>query len=198
VTNHINKQYYIIFNTKLHGKYFLEIFQKDIEGSIETVDKFGLIFSIEKRGESGSINFPHSPILLQTSTTYTIDFIDSICKEKVETPSAFELSLVGITGVSANFVLANITPITNQVFFNPFVLIHTTHSSYTVESEFNCLDDKFYYDSNTDWIFESRATKHIYQNHGSFTNFKTINEIIKSSLEKDVVISSVEDVTINI
>jgi hypothetical protein len=37
----------MIPNTKLHGKYFLENFQ-DMEGGIETVDKFGLIFSIEK------------------------------------------------------------------------------------------------------------------------------------------------------
>jgi hypothetical protein len=41
-------QHYVIPNAKLRGKYFLEIFQKDMEGGIETVDKFGLIFSMEK------------------------------------------------------------------------------------------------------------------------------------------------------
>jgi hypothetical protein len=94
--------------------------------------------------------------------------------------------------------LANIALTTNQVFFNPFTLTHTTHSSYIVESEFNCLDDKFYYDPDTDWIFDSRVTKHIYQNHGAFTNFRTINKTIKSSSGEDVVISGVEDITINI
>jgi hypothetical protein len=100
--------------------------------------------------------------------------------------------------VSADFTLMNIAPTTNQVFSNPFTLTHTTHSSYTTESEFNCLDDKFYYDPDTDWIFDSGATKHICQNHSAFTNFRTINEIIKSSLKKDVVISGTEDITINI
>jgi hypothetical protein len=49
-----------------------------------------------------------------------------------------------------------------------------------------------------DWIFDFGATKHICQNHGAFTNFKTINETIKSSSEKDAVISGAGDVTINI
>jgi hypothetical protein len=100
--------------------------------------------------------------------------------------------------VSVDFTPANIAPTTNQVFSNPPILIHTTHSSYPAGSEFNCLDDKFYYDSDTDWIFDSRATKHIYQNRGAFTNFKTINETIKSSSGEDVVISGAGDVTINI
>jgi hypothetical protein len=110
---------------------------------------------------------------------------------------AFELSLVGRTGVSADFTPVNITP-TNQVFFNPSTSMHTTHSSYTARSEFNYLDDKFYYDLDTDWIFDSGATKHIYQNHGAFTNFRAINETIKSSSGKDAVISGAGDVTINI
>jgi hypothetical protein len=38
----------MILNAKIHEKYFLEIFQKDIESSIETADKFILIFPIEK------------------------------------------------------------------------------------------------------------------------------------------------------
>jgi hypothetical protein len=73
----MDNQHYVIPNTKLHGKYFLEIFQKDIKGSIETANKFSLIFPIEKGEESGSINFSH-PILLQTNTTCTIDIIDGI------------------------------------------------------------------------------------------------------------------------
>jgi hypothetical protein len=93
-------------------------------------------------------------------------------KEEVKTSLAFELSLVRITGVSADFTLVNIAPITNQVFSNPATLTHTTHSSYTAGSEFNCLDDKFYYDPDTDWIFDSGVTKHICQNHGAFTNFR--------------------------
>jgi hypothetical protein len=140
----------VIPNAKLCRKYFLEIFQKDMKGDIETVDKFSLIFSMEKGGESGSINFSHPPTLLQTNTTYTIDFIDGIYKEEVETPLAFELSLVGVTRVSADFTPVNIALNTNQVFSNPFTPIHTTHSSYTAKSEFNCLDDKFYYDPDTD------------------------------------------------
>jgi hypothetical protein len=198
VTNHVDNQHYVISNAKLHGKYFLEIFQKDIKSGIETANKFSLIFPIAKGGESGSINFSHPSTLLQTNTICTIGFIDGIHKEKVETPLAFELSLVEVTGVSADFALANITPTTNQVFSNPFTLIHTTHSSYTARSEFNCLDDKFYYDPDTDWIFDSGATKHICQNRDAFTNFRTINETIKSSSEKNVVISGVGDVTINI
>jgi hypothetical protein len=162
VTNHVDNQHHVISNAKLCGKYFLEIFQKDIEGGIETADKFSLIFPMEKEGESGSINFSHLPTLLQTNTTCTIGFIDGIHKEEVETPSAFELSLVGVIGVSADFTLVNITPTTNQVFSNPSTPTHTTHNSYTAESEFNCLDDKFYYNPDTDWIFDSRATKHIY------------------------------------
>jgi hypothetical protein len=59
VANYVNKQHHIISNTKLRGKYFLEIFQKDMEGGIETTNKFGFIFSMEKGEESGSINFPH-------------------------------------------------------------------------------------------------------------------------------------------
>jgi hypothetical protein len=147
VTNHVDNQHHVIPNAKLHRKYFLEIFQKDIEGGIETANKFSLIFPIEKGGESGSINFSHPLTLLQTNTACTIGFIDSIHKEKVETPLVFELSLVGITGVSADFAPANITPTTNQVFSNPSTSTHTTHSSYTAGSEFNYLDDKFYYDS---------------------------------------------------
>jgi hypothetical protein len=193
VTNHVDNQYHVIPNTKLRGKYFLEIFQKDMEGGIETADKFSLIFLIEKRGESGSINFSHPPILLQTNTTCIIGFIDSIHKEEVETPLAFELSLMGITGVSADFTPMNITPTTNQVFSNPSTPTHTTHSSYTVESEFNCLDDKFYYDLDTDWIFDSRATKHICWNHDVFTNFRTINETIKSSSREGAIISGIEN-----
>jgi hypothetical protein len=122
------------------------------------------------------------PTLLQTNTTCTIGFIDSIHKKEVETPLAFELSLVGITGVSVDFTPINITPTTNQVFSNPFTLTHTTHSSYTARSEFNCLDDKFYYDSDIDWIFDSRATKHICWNV-MHSNFRTINKTIKSSLK---------------
>jgi hypothetical protein len=83
-----------------------------------------------------------------------------------------------VTEVSEDFTPANITPTTNQVFSNPSTLTHTTHSSYTVESEFNCLDDKFYYDSDIDWIFDSGATKHICWNHGAFTNFRAINKTI--------------------
>jgi hypothetical protein len=160
VTNHVDKQHYMISNAKLHGKYFLEIFQKNMESGIEIANKFGLIFPIEKGGESGSINFPHLPTLLQTNTIYTIGFIDSIRKE-VETPPVFELFLMGVIEVSADFTLVNITPTTNQVFSNPFTSMHTTHSSYIAENEFNCLDDKFYYDPDTDWIFNSGATKHI-------------------------------------
>jgi hypothetical protein len=150
VTNHVDNQYHVISNAKLCGKYFLEIFQKDMEGGIETADKFSLIFPIEKGGESSSINFSHPPTLLQTNTTCTIGFIDGIHKKKVETHLVFELSLVGVTGVSADFTFANIAPITNQVFSNPSTPTHTTHSSYTAGSEFNCLDDKFYYDPDTD------------------------------------------------
>jgi hypothetical protein len=101
---------------------------------------------MEKGGESGLINFSHPPTLLQTNTTYIIGFIDGIHKEEVETPLAFELSLVGVTGVTADFTPVSIAPTTNQVFSNPSTPTHTTHSSYTAESEFNCLDDKFYYD----------------------------------------------------
>jgi hypothetical protein len=77
--------------------------ETDIKGSIETADKFGLIFSMEKGGESGSINFSHPLTLLQTHTTHVIGFVNAICKEEVETPLAFELFLMGITGVSADF-----------------------------------------------------------------------------------------------
>jgi hypothetical protein len=63
--------------------------------------------------------------------------------------------------VSVDFTPANIAPTTNQVFSNPSTPMHTTHSSYIAGSEFNCLDDKFYYDFNIDWIFDSRVTKHI-------------------------------------
>jgi hypothetical protein len=105
---------------------------------------------------------------------------------------------VGITGVSADFTPVNISPTTNQVFSNPSTPTHTTHSSYTAESEFNCLDDKFYYNPDTDWIFDSGVTKHICQNHDAFTNFRAINETIKSSSGKDAVISGAGEVTINI
>jgi hypothetical protein len=111
---------------------------------------------------------------------------------------AFELSLVGITGVLADFAPVNIAPTTNQVFSNPSTPMHTTHSSYTAESEFNCIDDKFYYDPDTNWIFDSGATKHICWNCDAFTNFRTINETIKSSSGEDAVISGAGDVTINI
>jgi hypothetical protein len=53
-------------------------------------------------------------------------------------------------------------------------------------------------DSDIDWIFDSRVTKHICRNRGAFINFRVINEIIKSSLGEDAVISGVGDVTINI
>jgi hypothetical protein len=105
---------------------------------------------------------------------------------------------VGITGVSVDFTPTNITSITNQVFSNSSILTHITYSSYTAGSEFNCLDDKFYYDPDTDWIFDSETTKHICWNYSVFTNFKVINEIIKSSSGEDTVISDVEDITINI
>jgi hypothetical protein len=154
----------VILNTKIHGKYFLEIFQNATEDSIETANKFGLIFPMEKEREYGLINFSHPFILLQTNTTHVIDCIDCIYKKKVETLLAFELFLVRVTEVSADFTSVNITSMTNQVFSNPFISIHTIYSSYIAESEFNYLDDKFYYDSNTNWIFDSRATKHICQN----------------------------------
>jgi hypothetical protein len=93
VTNYVDNKHHMISNAKLHRKYFLEIFLKDIEGGIETADNFSLTFPIEKGGESGSINFSHPPTLLQTNTTCTIGFIDGIHKEEVETPLAFELSL---------------------------------------------------------------------------------------------------------
>jgi hypothetical protein len=131
MTNHVNKQYYVISNAKLHGKYFLEIFQKDIEGGIKIANKFGLIFPIQKGGESGSINFSHPPILLQTNTTCTIGFINSIHKKEVETPLAFELSLVGVTGVSADFTLVNIVPPQTSVF-QPFHI--NTHYSQQLHS----------------------------------------------------------------
>jgi hypothetical protein len=112
-----------------------------------------VLFSLWKKKEKvAQLIFPTHP--LTTNTTYTIDFIDGIHKKEVETSLAFELSLVGIAGVSADFASVNITPTTNQVFSNPSTPIHTIHSSYTAESEFNCLDDKFYYDSDTDWIFD--------------------------------------------
>jgi hypothetical protein len=44
----MDNQHYVIPNAKLHGKYFLEIFQKDMEGGIETANKFSLIFPGEK------------------------------------------------------------------------------------------------------------------------------------------------------
>jgi hypothetical protein len=197
-SDHVDNQHYIISNAKLCGKYFLEIFQKDMKGGIETADKFSLTFPMEKEGESGSINFSHPPTLLQTNTTCTIGFINGIHKKEVETPLAFELFLMGIIGVLADFTPVNIALTTNQVFSNPFTSTHTTHSSYTVGSEFNCLDDKFYYNPDIDWIFDSRATKHIYQNHNAFTNFRAINKTIKSSSGEDAVISGVGDVTINI
>jgi hypothetical protein len=61
VTNHVDNQHHVISNAKLHGKYFLEIFQKDMKGGIETANNFGLM---EKGGESGSINFSYPPTLL--------------------------------------------------------------------------------------------------------------------------------------
>jgi hypothetical protein len=133
VTNHIDNQHYIIPNTKLHRKYFLEIFQKDMKGSIEIADKFSLIFPIEKGGESGSINFSHPPTLLQTNTTCTIGFIDGIHKKEVETPLVFEFFLVGVTGVSVDFTLVNIAPTTNQVFSNPFTPTHYSQQLHSWE-----------------------------------------------------------------
>jgi hypothetical protein len=61
VINHVNNQYYVISKVKLCRKYFLEIFQKDMEGGIETANKFSLTFSMEKGGESGPIIFPTHP-----------------------------------------------------------------------------------------------------------------------------------------
>jgi hypothetical protein len=130
VTNHVDNQHHVIPNTKIHRKYFLEIFQKDMEGSIVTANKFSLIFPMEKAGESGSINFSHPPTLLQTNTTCTIGFIDGIHKKEVETPLAFELSLVGITGVSADFAPVNIAPTTNQCRQYPH---HTSKHNRVVE-----------------------------------------------------------------
>jgi hypothetical protein len=98
----------VIFNAKLHEKYFLEIFQKDIESSIETVNKFSLIFLMEKGEKSGLIYFFHPPILLQTNTTYTIGIINGIHKKEVVTLLVFELFLVEVTEVSADFTLVNI------------------------------------------------------------------------------------------
>jgi hypothetical protein len=100
--------------------------------------------------------------------------------------------------VSIDFTSMNIAPTTNQVFSNPYTPTHTTYSSYTAGSEFNYLDDKFYYDPDIDWIFDSGATKHICQNHDAFTNFRIINETTKLSSEEDALISSAGDVTINI
>jgi hypothetical protein len=158
-----------------------------------------VLFSLWKKEEKVvQLISTHPPTLLQTNTICTIGFIDGIYKEEVETPLAFELSLVGITGVSTDFTPTNITPTTNQVFSNPSTLTHTTHSSYTAESEFNYLDDKFYYNSDTDWIFDSEATKHICWNRGAFTNFRTINKTIKSNSGEEAVISGAGDITINI
>jgi hypothetical protein len=83
VTNHINKQHYIISNAKLHEKHFLEIFQKNIEGGIEITNKFNLIFPIEKREKSGLINFPptHS---LQTNTTHIISVLMLYVRKKLK------------------------------------------------------------------------------------------------------------------
>jgi hypothetical protein len=80
-----------------------------MEGGIVSTDKFSLTFSIEKGGESGSINFFHPLTLLQTNTTCTIGFINGIHKKKVETPLAFKLSLVEVTGASTDFTPVNIT-----------------------------------------------------------------------------------------
>jgi hypothetical protein len=68
----MDNQYHVISNVKLHGKYFLEIFQKDMEGGIETANKFGLIFPMEKEGESSLINFSHPPTFLQTNVEIDI------------------------------------------------------------------------------------------------------------------------------
>jgi hypothetical protein len=59
----MDNQYYVISNAKLCGKYFLEIFQKDMKSGIKTADKFSLTFSMEKGGESSLINFSHPPTL---------------------------------------------------------------------------------------------------------------------------------------
>jgi hypothetical protein len=59
VTNHVDNQHHIISNAKLCGKYFLEIFQKDMEGGIETADKFSLIFLMEKGVQ---LIFPTHPL----------------------------------------------------------------------------------------------------------------------------------------
>jgi hypothetical protein len=60
----VDNQHHIIPNTKLCGKYFLEIFKKDMKGGIKTANKLSLIFPMEKGGESDSINFSHPPTLL--------------------------------------------------------------------------------------------------------------------------------------
>jgi hypothetical protein len=73
-----------------------------------------------------------------------------------------------------------------------------TPSKYTKQNNKKHLKHKFYYDPDTDWIFNSGVTKHIYQNCGAFTNFRNINKTIKSSLGEDAVISGAGDITINI
>jgi hypothetical protein len=55
-----------------------------MEGSIETANKFSLIFPMEKGGESGSINFSHPPTLLQTNTTYTIILLMAYIRKKLK------------------------------------------------------------------------------------------------------------------
>jgi hypothetical protein len=89
-----------------------------------------------------SASHPFSPSLYFYVTFHRVYILHLL------SPLVFELFLVGVTGVSADFTLVNIAPTTNQVFSNPFTSTHTTHSSYTARSEFNYLDDKFYYDPN--------------------------------------------------
>jgi hypothetical protein len=50
-------------------------------------------------------------------------------KNEVETSLVFELSLVGVTGMSADFTPVNIAPTTNQVFSNHSTSTHTIHKS---------------------------------------------------------------------
>jgi hypothetical protein len=115
----------MIFNIKIHGKYFFEIFQSDMKDGIETVQVWSY-FSMKKERKFSLINFSHPLTLLKTNTIYIIiNFINSIHKKKVDTLPAFELFLVGITGVLVNFTLVNFVATTNQVFSNSSISIHT-------------------------------------------------------------------------
>jgi hypothetical protein len=126
-------------------KFFRRIWKAVLRLPISSV-----LFSLWKKEEKVvQLIFPTHPSSYRL-TLYVIGFIDGIHKKEVETPSAFELFLVRIIGVLADFTPANIALTTNQVFSNPFTPMHTTHNSYITESEFNCLDNKFYYDPNID------------------------------------------------